>query len=173
MQKHKPQRTCVVCRQSIDKEKLFRLVDDNGIVELDQDQKAQKRGFYLCKSLSCLEKLSKHKKYKVSMKELATMATLVKKSENNILNILKAMKNGNNLVFGINMVKEEVKKISLLIIANDVNNKNMNMLIKLCRDYKIKYIITASRRELGDIFLKEDVNTIGIIGKKAAQGLLN
>lgn len=173
MQKHKPQRTCVVCRQSADKDKLFRLVNDNGETQFDQEQKIQKRAFYLCKSLSCLEKLSKHKKYKVSMKELSTMAVLVKKSENNILNVLKAMKNGNNLVFGINMVKEEVKKISLLIIANDVNNKNMNMLIKLCRDYKIKYIITASRRELGDIFSKEDVNTIGIIGKKAAQGLLN
>jgi hypothetical protein len=173
MSKHVPQRMCVICRQSSSKDKLFRLVEKDGKVEVDFDQKEQSRAIYVCQSLNCLERLSKHKKYKVSMKSLSEMAVKIKKSEKNLLSILNSMKNGGNLVFGINMVKENIKKISLLIIASDISSKNQNTLIKLCKELKIKYIITASRRELGDIFSKEDVNTIGIIGKKAAQGLLN
>lgn len=170
---NKPQRMCVVCRQSLDKDKLFRLVMKEKPAVVDFEQKEQHRGFYVCKNLACLEKLSKNKKYSVSMQSLSEMATEIKKNNKNILGILKTMKNGGNLVFGINMVKEDIKKISLLIIAEDIGNKNQNLLIRLCSEFKIKYIITASRRELGDIFGKEDVNTIGIIGKKAAQGLLN
>lgn len=170
---NKPQRMCVVCRQSLDKDKLFRLVTKEKKSFVDFSQKDQGRGFYICKSLSCLEKLSKNRKYSVSMESLSEMAAKIKKNDKNILNILKNMKNGGNLRFGINMVREDIKKIHLLIIAKDVSSKNQNLLIRLCSEYKIKYIITASRRELGDIFGKEDVNTIGIIEKKAAQGLLN
>jgi len=168
-----PQRMCVMCRQSLDKEKLFRLITKEGLTSVDFLQKEQSRGFYVCKSLTCLEKLSKNKKYVMSMESLSEMAKIIKKEDKNLLKILSAMKNSGTLVFGINMVEDNIKKISLLIIAEDINAKNKRTLLELCKKYKIKYIISASKRELGDIFNKEDVNTIGIMGKKAAQGLLN
>lgn len=170
---NKPQRMCIVCRQSLEKERLFRLVTNETLTIVDFLQKEQSRGFYICKSLSCLEKFSKNKKHKISMKNLSEMATIIKKEDKNLLKVLAPMKNSGSLVFGINMVEDNIKKISLLIIAEDINAKNKKLLLSLCKKYKIKYIISASKRELGDIFNKEDVNTIGIMGKKAAQGLLN
>lgn len=168
-----PQRMCIICRQSMDKNDLFRLTKDGEVFEYDEKQINQSRGIYVCESLTCIEKLSKHKKYKVSMKSLATIAAKVSKKGSKLLNSLKAMKNSGHLTFGIEMVEENINKIKLLIIAKDCNQKNEIKLIRLCKEKNIKYIITASRRELGDVFSKEEINTIGVMGGKAAQGLLD
>jgi hypothetical protein len=56
-QKHKPQRTCVACRETKDKQELIRVVrtPDQEIV-IDPTGKANGRGAYLCKNIECLEK---------------------------------------------------------------------------------------------------------------------
>lgn len=71
------------------------------------------------------------------------------------------------------MVEENIKKVKYVIIAKDSNKKNTEKLLKLCNENKIEYIITASKRELGEVFSKEEINVIGITDRKAAQGLLN
>ncbi len=55
-QKHKPQRTCMVCRQTMDKRSLNRLVFDpeEGVV-LDPTGKRNGRGAYLCSKNACWE----------------------------------------------------------------------------------------------------------------------
>ncbi len=71
------------------------------------------------------------------------------------------------------MVEDNINKIQFMIIANDCNKKNSDKIVKLCKDKKIKYIITASKRELGEVFLKEEINVIGVMDKKSARGLLS
>jgi uncharacterized protein len=55
--KHVPQRSCVVCRQKIDKRLLSRLVysPDTGIM-VDPTGKQPGRGAYLCRQVTCWDK---------------------------------------------------------------------------------------------------------------------
>jgi predicted RNA-binding protein YlxR (DUF448 family) len=51
-----PQRSCIACRQTKEKEILIRLVlTENGIAELDVFKKKPGRGAYLCPNRVCWE----------------------------------------------------------------------------------------------------------------------
>ena len=55
--KHKPQRTCIACRDVKDKRDLIRIVrTPEGKVVVDPSGKANGRGAYLCRQASCWEK---------------------------------------------------------------------------------------------------------------------
>lgn len=55
--KHKPNRTCIACREVKDKRELIRIVrTPEGKVEADPTGKANGRGAYLCKQAGCWEK---------------------------------------------------------------------------------------------------------------------
>ena len=56
-QKHKPQRTCIACRDVKNKRELIRIVrTPEGKVVVDPTGKANGRGAYLCRQASCWEK---------------------------------------------------------------------------------------------------------------------
>lgn len=56
-QKHKPQRTCIACRETKDKRDLIRVVrTPAGDFIIDPTGKANGRGAYLCRQTSCWEK---------------------------------------------------------------------------------------------------------------------
>ena len=65
---HKPTRTCSVCRKKADKSELIRIVRLDGKYVIDEDQKAQGRGAYLCKSTECIGKCVKKKTLNRSFK---------------------------------------------------------------------------------------------------------
>lgn len=55
--KHKPQRTCIACRQTRDKRDLIRVArTPEGQIIIDLSGKANGRGAYLCSQQSCWEK---------------------------------------------------------------------------------------------------------------------
>ena len=55
--KHKPQRTCIACRETKDKRDLIRVVrTPAGNLSVDPTGKANGRGAYLCRQASCWEK---------------------------------------------------------------------------------------------------------------------
>jgi predicted RNA-binding protein YlxR (DUF448 family) len=59
---HIPLRTCISCGKKRNKKALIRLaLDQHGQLVRDDLGKKQGRGAYICKSVSCLENLSKHK----------------------------------------------------------------------------------------------------------------
>ena len=53
--KHKPQRMCVACRESLDKKSLVRIVRTEEGVVIDETGKRSGRGAYLHADLSCWE----------------------------------------------------------------------------------------------------------------------
>lgn len=53
--KHRPQRSCVVCRDKMDKRSLTRLVFENDNLSIDVSGKMNGRGAYLCSKTSCWE----------------------------------------------------------------------------------------------------------------------
>lgn len=55
--KHKPQRTCIACRETKDKRDLIRVVrTPAGSLVVDPTGKLNGRGAYLCRQASCWEK---------------------------------------------------------------------------------------------------------------------
>jgi predicted RNA-binding protein YlxR (DUF448 family) len=55
--KHKPQRTCIACRQVKDKRELIRVVrTPAGEIIIDPTGKANGRGAYLCRNANCWDK---------------------------------------------------------------------------------------------------------------------
>ncbi|MBP6062603.1 MAG: DUF448 domain-containing protein [Fusobacteriaceae bacterium] len=171
---HSPERTCAVCKVKMDKSELFRIVEqEDGSYLFDKEQKEQKRGTYVCKSKECLQKLSKHKKIKISMEELCKMANSLKKDNKDYLNILKTMRNSQALAFGMNMVFDEIEQIHFIIMAEDISEKNGAKLIAKAKEYNIPYIYYGNKNLLGDIFSKEEVTVIAVKNKKIARGLVN
>jgi predicted RNA-binding protein YlxR (DUF448 family) len=56
-QKHKPQRTCIVCRENKEKRELIRVVrTPEKRVVIDPTGKANGRGAYLCRQSDCQDK---------------------------------------------------------------------------------------------------------------------
>lgn len=51
--KHRPQRSCVVCREKKDKRDLVRLVFAHDSLVMDIRGKMQGRGAYLCRAAKC------------------------------------------------------------------------------------------------------------------------
>jgi len=54
-------RTCIACRSKKHKEELLRIVSKNGLAVLDEKQKVNARGIYICNDKTCISKLLKAK----------------------------------------------------------------------------------------------------------------
>ena len=54
-------RTCIACRNKKQKSELLRIVSENGKAVLDETQKINSRGIYLCNDSKCITKLLKAK----------------------------------------------------------------------------------------------------------------
>lgn len=62
MSKSVPLRMCIACRQMKDKHDLCRIVrNSDGEIYLDATLKANGRGAYICRDISCLDKAIKSK----------------------------------------------------------------------------------------------------------------
>lgn len=170
--KSTPERTCLICRAKKDKLNLFRLAKiSESNYSFDKDYKKQTRGAYVCKSLSCLGKLSKHKKIKITSEDLLKMLNIINKTEKNYLNILNSMKNLGELVFGMNLLFENIEHIHYIVIAEDIAVKNKEKILNKAKELNIPYIFVGTRKNLGEIFDKDEINVIGIKDKKMARGL--
>ncbi|MCY7009060.1 DUF448 domain-containing protein [Fusobacterium simiae] len=171
---HIPERSCIICRSKKEKSKLFRLAKiKETSYEFDKEQKKQTRAIYVCKSLNCLGKLAKHNKVKLDSQDLISMLNIVNKANKNYLNILNSMKNSGELVFGINLLFENIEHVHFIVMAQDVSKKNEEKIFRKVNELKIPYVVVGTMEELGKIFNKEEINVIGIKDKKMAKGLIN
>ena len=85
-----------------------------------RSKKKQTRAVYVCKSLTCLGRLAKHNKVKLDSQDLMAMLSIINKANKNYLNILNSMKNSGELVFGINLLFENIEHIHFIVLAQDI-----------------------------------------------------
>lgn len=171
---NKPERTCVCCRKKSEKNDFFRIAEQDGKYIYDRKMKVQSRGFYVCKTNKCIEKLSKNKKYSVEMEQLVGMLEEIKKQRKNIIDILKPMKNSEYFVFGIDETLNGIKreKVKLVIIPKDIKEKYIEEFKKLSEKFNFKIIFIEKKIELIELFSR-DVNIVGIFDKKVIKGILS
>ena len=105
-----PERTCVCCRKKSEKENLIRLSEIENKYVFDEKMNIQNRGFYICQNSSCVEKLSKHKKYNIEIIELMKIMKKIENKKKNILDIIKTILNSYFFVFWIDDNIELIKK---------------------------------------------------------------
>ena len=171
---NKPERMCICCRKKGEKSDFLRIAEQDGKYAFDKEMKMQARGFYVCTTNECIERLSKHKKYNIEMEQLVQMLEEVKKQKKNIIDILKPMKNSEYFVFGIDEVFEGIKreKIKLVIIPADIKAKYIDEFEKLKKKFNFEIIFIKKKEELIRLFSR-DVNVIGIFNKKVIKGILS
>lgn len=169
-----PERTCVCCRKKGEKKQFYRIAEENNKNVWDKKYNIQSRGFYICKDTTCIERLSKHKKYKIEITELIKILEQLKKEKKNIIDIIRPMKNSNYFVFGVdeNMSAIKKDKVKLLIIPKDIKEKYIETFINLEKEYKFKIVFIEKKVELIELFSR-DVNIVGIFDKKVVNGILN
>ena len=137
-EKSKPERMCICCRRKGKKSEFFRISEQNGKYIFDREMKVQARGFYVCKTNECIEKLSKNRKYKIEIEQLVKMLEQIKSEKKSIIDILKPMKNSEYFVFGIDETIEGVQKekVKLLIIPKDIKTKYIEEFEKLKENFE-------------------------------------
>lgn len=169
-----PERTCICCRNKGEKENFFRISKIEAKYVFDVNMKIQSRGFYICKTQKCIERLSKHKKYNVEISELLKMLEILKKEEKkNIINILQPMVNSPNFVFGVDENIDAIKKnkVRLLVLPKNINEKYIQTFETLKNEFGINIIMIEKKEEFLTIFSR-DVNVVGITNKKVVNGIL-
>ena len=169
-----PERTCVSCRKKGEKEDFFRISEKEGNYVFDKEMKIQSRGFYVCKSPSCIEKLSKNRKYNIEMQELLKLLKETEKKRKNIIDIIRPMKNSGFFVFGIDENIEGIKKnkVRLLILPKDISEKYIEQFKKLEEKFEVTVMSIEKKEAFLNVFSR-NVNVVGIIDKRVVNGILS
>ena len=169
-----PERTCVSCRKKGEKEDFFRISEKEGNYVFDKEMKIQSRGFYICKSPSCIEKLSKNRKYNIEMQELLKLLKETEKKRKNIIDIIRPMKNSGFFVFGIDENIEGIKKnkVRLLILPKDINEKYAEQFKRLEEKFEFIIVNIEKKEEFLNVFSR-NVNVVGITDKRVVNGILS
>jgi len=100
------------------------------------------------------------------------MLNIINKANKNYLNILNSMKNSGELVFGINLLFENIEHVHFIVMAQDISKKNEEKVLRKINELKIPYVVVGTMQELGKVFNKEEITVIGIKDKKMARGLI-
>ena len=169
-----PERTCVSCRKKGEKEDFFRISEKEGNYVFDKEMKIQSRGFYVCKSPSCIEKLSKNRKYNIEMQELLKLLKETEKKRKNIIDIIRPMKNSGFFVFGIDENIKGIKKnkVRLLILPKDINEKYAEQFKRLEEKFEVIIVNIEKKEEFLNVFSR-NVNVVGITDKRVVNGILS
>ena len=70
MEKFKPLRTCVICREKKQKDELLRFVVIDKTIVFDINAKLQSRGIYVCDNNKCMNNLDKWKNKKIKNRRI-------------------------------------------------------------------------------------------------------
>ena len=94
---------------------------------------------------------------------------------NNILQLLGLAYKGKRIIIGDDILTSlrQNKKLSLIIIANDVSENTLKKFKDKANFYKIDYVVLFSKEELGKSLGKDYVSAFGICDKKLKDKILN
>ncbi len=93
---------------------------------------------------------------------------------NNVLTLLGFAKKSNHLVFGETLCTEGIKskKISLLILATDLNETTQKRMIALCESEGVAYRVFADKLTLSAAIGKANYGLFGVTNKKFSRAMI-
>lgn len=179
-----PQRTCVACRQTKDKNQLVRyVVAPDGAVLVDYRQRLPGRGAYTCFATQCLQDAVKRNCFKrcfkgreCSIDPAALMEQLSAAVSQKITSLIGMSRKSGQLISGSNMIIDTLRKkssIAVVIIAADVSPGIGKKIEALAEREHISTAYLYNKQMLGQMLGKEERSVIAVQTGLLADSLLN
>jgi len=179
-----PQRTCVACRQTKNKNQLVRyVVAPDGAVLVDYRQRLPGRGAYTCITAQCLGDAVKKNSFKrcfkgqcctVDLDELKQQLILA--VEQKIKNLIGMSRKSGQVISGSNAVIESLRKkssIALVLIAADISAAIGQKIETLAQRENIYSARLYDKQMIGQMLGKEERSVIAVQIGLLADSLLN
>jgi predicted RNA-binding protein YlxR (DUF448 family)/ribosomal protein L30E len=172
-QQEKPQRSCLGCRQSRDRDRLIRFVlSPQGEVAPDVEAKLPGRGAYTCVSEACLRAALRQRQFSRAFKREVAAATpeamigqVAGIMQKRILGYLGLANRAGQVVSGGSMVSDAIKsghKPGLILVAKDVSEDIGNKIELLADVHHIVCIRIMEKDDFGAILGKAPRSAIAI-----------
>ncbi len=93
---------------------------------------------------------------------------------NNVLTLIGFARKSGNLILGETLCVEGIKrkKISLMIIATDLNDSTKRKIVQLCESEDVSYKILFTKDVLSKSIGKDNYGLFGISNKKFSRALI-
>ncbi len=179
---HKPQRTCLGCRETIDQEQLVRYVlAPDGAVTVDYRHRLPGRGCYTCLKPACLRAAVQRKQFDRAFKgqnlppvfselQLQLQAQVREK----ILNLVGMGRKSSNLVTGGNMVLatlDSAGELGLVLLAADISEGMASRILSRADRAGVAHVQLFDKDLLGQVSGKGERSVVGIRAGRLAQAL--
>lgn len=169
----KPQRSCLGCRESRDKDLLIRFVlSPQNEVFPDLDARLPGRGAYTCLSSACLETAVKQRGFSRAFKRDVTvlppdqMARLVaRQMRERILGYLGLANRAGKIISGGSLVSDAIRsktKPGLILVAEDVSESIGEKIVVLANVHKIRSEQVLTKDDFGAILGKAPRSAVAV-----------
>lgn len=126
-----PQRTCLGCRQALDRSRLVRYVrGPDGVLLVDYRERLPGRGAYTCATRECISAAVKRRQFDRAFKAPCTVpaadelcAALCRELYERLLSLLGMARKSGQLLAGSNMVLdalEHPERLQVVLVAGDI-----------------------------------------------------
>jgi len=176
MAKEEPKRTCVGCRESIEKSKLLRFVlAPDGTVVPDLMNKLPGRGAYTCMKASCIGKACERNQFPRAFRENIPavhaddlQAWVTRSMEDRIASYLALANKAGKVVSGSDMVAEMLKKNTpikkLVLLAADISEDIGNRLRGLADLHGVGHVTLFTKDRFGELLGKGLRSAVAVQG---------
>jgi predicted RNA-binding protein YlxR (DUF448 family) len=177
--KHQPERTCIGCRTTMNKDEVVRLIAGPEGILIDYREKLPGRAAYVCPRQDCVEKaftrdtLAKAFRHKIQPPDLASfimhLQTIIREKIKSLLAI--SLKTG-KIAIGYSAVQDALEKgrVFFLLYACDVSEGTRKK-VAVHGDALPRQATLFVRSELGQILQRELVGVVAILDQGLADSL--
>lgn len=182
--KEKPQRTCLGCRQSVDKQSLLRFVlSPDGEVFPDLESRLPGRGAYTCLNAACLAAAVQQRAFNRSFKGAVKVppapdltALVERLIRNRILGYLGLANRAGKIISGGALVSDALRSRSrpgLVLIATDVSESIGEKIAGLAEVHGVVQERLLSKDDFGAILGKAPRSAVAIKTSGFVRQILN
>lgn len=178
-----PQRSCLGCRTSKDKNLLLRFVltPDSEVLP-DLDNRLPGRGAYTCASMKCLAAAVEQRQFKRSFKHDVTVMPseqlvehVRRQLHSRIIGLIGLANKAGMVISGGSMVTEAFKgkvKPGLVVVATDVSDGIGDKIIHSASAHAVVHRTALTKDDFGDILGKAPRSAIAVSSGGFAQQLM-
>jgi len=176
MAKEEPKRTCIGCRESLEKSKLLRFVlTPDGSVVPDLLNKLPGRGAYTCMKATCIYKACERNQFSRTFKTNVPVADpkvlqawVIRSMEERIASYLALANKAGKVVSGSDLVADMIKRKAsirkLILLAADISEDIGNRLRGLADLHGVAHATLFSKDYFGELLGKGLRSAVAVQG---------
>lgn len=176
-------RTCIACGQKRNKKELIRIVKTNDQkIQLDEKQKKEGRGAYICPNVNCIQKAKKYnlisrvfQEFNIQYIYLQIAQHYKNKTKTDFEKLIGFIVRARKCTIGIEAIQRALKngKMKVLILDPKCSQNTQKKMRKMEEYYHIPIIEYFGSQDFEKLVGKTNCHCIGISDLKFANQLLN